>query len=90
MTRTPVALLTDYGASGPYAGVLRAVILSINPDAAVCDITHQIAPQGVEEGAFVLAEALPYLPRGAVCVAVVDPGVGTARRAIALQTERLT
>jgi S-adenosylmethionine hydrolase len=90
VARTPIALLTDYGLSGPYVGALKAVILSINPEAAVFDLTHEIGPQQVEEGAFVLAQALPYLPRGAVCVAVVDPGVGTARRAIALRTERAT
>jgi S-adenosylmethionine hydrolase len=71
-------------------GVLKAVILSINPEAAIFDISHDVSAQGVEEGAFVLAQAIPYLPRGATCIAVVDPGVGTARRGIALRTPLAT
>ncbi len=90
VARIPVALLTDYGLSGPYAGVLTAVVLSINPEAAVFDLSHLIRPQQVEEGAFVLGQVLPFLPQATVCVGVVDPGVGTPRRAIALKAGRLT
>lgn len=86
MVRTPIALLTDYGFIGPYVGVIKAVILSINPEATIFDLSHDIAPQAVEEGAFVLAQAMPYLPVQTICVAVVDPGVGTPRRGIALRT----
>lgn len=88
MERRCVALLTDFGLSGPYVGAMKAVILGINPEAAIIDITHQIGPQAIEEGAFLLSQVVPYLPAGAVCVAVVDPGVGTARPAVALQTPR--
>jgi S-adenosylmethionine hydrolase len=85
---TPIALLTDYGSTGPYVGALKAVILDINPKAIIFDITHEIPAQSVEEGAFVLAQIVPFLPAGTVCVGVVDPGVGTARRAIGLETAR--
>ena len=90
MERRCLALLTDFGLSGPYVGAMKAVILGINPEAAIIDITHQIGPQAIEEGAFLLSQVVGYLPSGAVCVAVVDPGVGTARPAIALQTPRGT
>jgi S-adenosylmethionine hydrolase len=83
-----IALLTDYGLSGPYVGALKAVILGINPAATIFDLSHGIEPQAIEEGAFVLGQVAPYLPEGTVCVAVVDPGVGTARRAIAIRTSR--
>jgi len=84
----PIALLTDYGSTGGHVGALKAVILAVNPAATIFDITHDVSPQAVEEGAFVLSQVAPYLPDGAVCVAVVDPGVGTDRKAIALRTNR--
>jgi S-adenosyl-L-methionine hydrolase (adenosine-forming) len=68
-----------------YAGVLEAVILRIAPAAHVLHLTHGVPPQAVAQGALLLADALPYLPVGAH-VAVVDPGVGTSRRAIAIET----
>lgn len=85
-----IALLTDFGWAGHFAGSMKAVILGINPAATIFDITHEIAPQAVEEGAFILGAVIPFLPEGAVCVVVVDPGVGTRRPAIALRTERGT
>jgi len=88
MERRCLALLTDFGLSGPYVGAMKAVILGINPEAVIIDVTHQVGPQAIEEGAFLLSQVVPYLPGGAICVAVVDPGVGTARPAIALQTPR--
>jgi S-adenosyl-L-methionine hydrolase (adenosine-forming) len=81
-----IALLTDYGGNGPFVGALKAVILAINPAAVLLDLAHDVPPQAVEQGAFVLAQVAPLLPAGAICVAVVDPGVGTNRRAIALRT----
>jgi len=84
----PIALLTDYGGGGPYVAALKAVILSINLSANIFDITHDIAAQAVEEGAFTLAQVLPFLPSGTICVAVVDPGVGTERRAIVMRNAR--
>jgi S-adenosylmethionine hydrolase len=81
-----ITLLTDFGLMGPYVGAMKGAILSVNPQALVVDITHEVHPQQVEEGAFILAQAWPYFPQGTVHVAVVDPGVGTGRRALALAT----
>jgi len=78
-----ISLLTDFGLQDGYAGVLKGVIWQIAPDAQVADITHNIAPQNILEGALLLGRAAPYFPPGTVHVAVVDPGVGTHRRPIA-------
>ena len=85
--RPVVSLLTDFGARDPSAGICRGVILGICPEANVIDISHEIAKYQVRDGALMLWCALPYLPVG-LHVAVVDPGVGTARRALALVTGR--
>jgi S-adenosylmethionine hydrolase len=79
-----VTLLTDYGIHGEFPGVCHGVIQRICPDAAVVDITHGIGRHDIRHGALVLRNALPYLPVG-VHVAVVDPQVGTERRAVALR-----
>jgi len=81
-----VTLTTDFGLADVYVGVLKGVIWSIYPQARIVDLTHQILPQAVLQGAFLLAEACPYFPYGTVHLAVVDPGVGTERAAIALET----
>lgn len=78
-----ISLLTDFGLRDGYVGVMKGVIYGIAPDAQIADITHSIAPQNVMEGALALGRAAPYFPHGAVHVAVVDPGVGTARRPMA-------
>jgi S-adenosylmethionine hydrolase len=77
------ALLTDFGTDDVYVGVMKSVLLGICPAARVVDLTHAIPPQDVLLGALALADAAPYLPPGAVAVAVVDPGVGSARAALA-------
>ncbi|HEX6116806.1 MAG TPA: SAM-dependent chlorinase/fluorinase [Solirubrobacterales bacterium] len=79
----PITLLTDYGYEDEFAGACRAVIERVAPGAVVIDITHGIPPQDVRRGALALAAALPYGPE-AVHVAVVDPGVGTSRRPLAV------
>ncbi|MGN6563641.1 MAG: SAM hydrolase/SAM-dependent halogenase family protein [Thermomicrobiales bacterium] len=79
-----ITLLTDFGTRGIYAGVLHGVIARLCPGATVVDLTHEVTPQAIREGAFLLAAAYRYFPLETVHVAVVDPGVGTARRAIAL------
>jgi S-adenosyl-L-methionine hydrolase (adenosine-forming) len=84
VTHPVVTLLTDYGTEGEFAGVCRGVIRRICPDAAIVDITHGIARHDIRHGALVLRNALPYMPIG-VHVAVVDPQVGTERRAVALR-----
>jgi S-adenosyl-L-methionine hydrolase (adenosine-forming) len=78
-----ITLLTDYGLTDEFVGVCHGVIAIICPTARVIDVTHGIAPHDVRGGAAVLARTLPYLPVG-VHVAVVDPGVGGSRRAVAL------
>ena len=79
-----VTLLTDYGRNDDFVGVCHGVIRGIHPDAEIVDITHGIERFAVRQGALVLRNTLPYMPVG-VHVAVVDPQVGTERRAIALQ-----
>jgi S-adenosylmethionine hydrolase len=79
-----VSFLTDYGLRDGFVGVCHGVIARGCPDARVIDLTHEIPPQDVHSGALVLASSIEYLPDGAVHLAVVDPGVGTARRAIAV------
>ncbi len=77
-----ITLLTDFGLSGPYVASMKGVILSICPDARIVDISHTIAPQNVEEAAFVLHRIWRDFPEGTIHTAVVDPGVGSARAAL--------
>jgi S-adenosylmethionine hydrolase len=79
-----VTLLTDYGTSDEFVGVCHGVIRGIAPDVPIVDVTHGIPRHGVREGALTLRNALPYMPPG-VHVAVVDPQVGTERRALAVR-----
>lgn len=81
-----VSFLSDYGQADEFAGVCRAVMLGLAPELTIVDITHDIAPHDVRAGALALVRAVQYLPDGIV-LAVVDPGVGTDRRAIAVETE---
>lgn len=83
-SRPVVALLTDFGAGDGDVGVMKGVIAGIAPDAQTIDITHEIAPQNVAAGAWILASAYRYFPAMAAFVCVVDPGVGSSRGAIAL------
>lgn len=85
MAVTPIiTLTTDFGLSDHYVATMKGAILSINPSAAIIDISHDVPTQGVEQAAFLLFCAAPYFPPGTIHVAVVDPGVGTDRRALAL------
>jgi S-adenosylmethionine hydrolase len=83
-----ITLTTDFGLSDPYVGVMKGVILTINPFAMIIDLSHQVKPGSVIEGAAVLSEANPYFPQGAVHVAVVDPGVGGKRRPILVVSKK--
>ncbi len=78
-----ITLLTDFGAQDGYPGVMKGVIWGIAPDAQIADLTHDIPPQDVLQGALALLRAAPYFPPGTIHVAVVDPGVGTPRRPLA-------
>lgn len=80
-----LTLLTDFGLTDTYVGVMKGAIAQINPTLKVIDLTHQIPPQDIAAARFHLMTAYPYFPAGTVHVAVVDPGVGGQRRAIALQ-----
>jgi S-adenosylmethionine hydrolase len=80
-----ITLLTDFGLKDGFTGVMRGVILGIAPDTQIVDITHAISPQNILEGSLVLAHSAPYFPSSTIHVAVVDPGVGTARRPLAAQ-----
>ncbi len=82
----PIALLTDFGLEDAYVGTMKGVILRINPSATIVDLCHQVAPQAIAEGAFLLATSYRYFASDAIFVAVVDPGVGSERRPIALKT----
>lgn len=82
-----ITLLTDFGCSDVYAGVMKGAIAQINRQIQVIDLTHEIPPQDVLVARFQLLNAYPYFPFGTVHVAVVDPGVGSLRRAIAVQLE---
>jgi S-adenosylmethionine hydrolase len=77
-----ISLLTDFGTADYYVGAVKGAILSVNPSAVVVDITHEIPPQDVAAGAFVLLAAYKTFPAGTIHVAVVDPGVGSTRRPI--------
>jgi S-adenosylmethionine hydrolase len=80
-----ITFLTDFGLQDDFAGVCRGVIKRISRDVQIIDITHGIAPQAVTQGALVLARSMPFMPVG-VHLAVVDPGVGGDRRAVAIRT----
>jgi len=83
-----ITLLSDFGLRDPYVAEMKAVILSIHPEARIVDVSHEIEKFNIRMGAFVLASAAPYFPEGTVHVAVVDPGVGTKRRPILVETKR--
>jgi hypothetical protein len=82
-----ITLTTDFGDSH-YVGAVKGAILSVHPEARIVDVTHGVRRQDVRAGAFALMAAVPYFPPGAVHVAVVDPGVGTPRRPLLVETLR--
>ena len=82
-----ITLTTDFGTSDAYVGIMKGVILSINPNARVVDLTHAIPPQDIYEAAFSIYAAHSYFPKGTIHIIVVDPGVGSDRQAIVCQTE---
>ena len=82
-----ITLMTDFGTSDHYVGVMKGVILNINPQVQIVDITHAVPPQDIHGAAFLIDSAYRYFPIGTIHVIVVDPGVGSQRRAIVCQTE---
>ena len=87
MTHSIITLVTDFGSKDHYVGAMRGVILGINPHATIVDITHQISPQSIVEGAFLLSSVYTYFPQGTIHLAVVDPGVGSERKPILVKGE---
>ena len=77
-----ITVTSDFGLRDPFVAEMKGVILSLNPGATLVDITHEIAPQDIKEAAFVIGSSFRYFPAGTIHIAVVDPGVGSSRRAI--------
>ena len=87
MPHLVISLTTDFGIRDPYVAEMKAVILSISPNATIVDITHEIEKFNIRMAAYILASASPYFPKGTIHVAVVDPSVGTKRLPILMQTK---
>jgi len=86
--RNPIiTLLTDFGTKDHYVASMKGVILNINPQCILIDITHQVNPHDIQKGAFLLANTYSYFPKGTIHLSVVDPGVGGGRKAILLVTQ---
>jgi S-adenosylmethionine hydrolase len=81
-----ITLTTDFGYDDPYVAAVKGAILNINPQATIIDISHTIRPQDILQAAFILDGAYRYFPKQTVHVAIVDPGVGSERRAVILKT----
>jgi len=82
-----IAVLTDFGLKDNFVGVMKGVVLKINPKVNLVDITHEIAPQNIKEAAFLLLKSYSYFVKGSIFLVVVDPGVGSRRRPIAIKTK---
>ncbi|MEA5535537.1 SAM-dependent chlorinase/fluorinase [Crocosphaera sp. XPORK-15E] len=86
MSKTRViALLSDFGLKDGYVGIMKGVIASINPQITIIDLTHEIPPQQISAGRFCLMNAYPYFPLETVYIGVIDPGVGSQRRGVAIE-----
>jgi S-adenosylmethionine hydrolase len=87
-TRPTIVFMTDFGTANDAVAICKAVILGISPNARIMDITHQVTPFSIEEGARFLAGVTPYYPSGTVFLVVVDPGVGTSRKAVIVKSKK--
>ncbi len=89
MSKPPpfITLTTDFGTSDIYVGVMKGVILNINPNVQIVDITHAISPQDIHEAAFTINSAYRFFPKGTIHVVIVDPGVGSDRQAMVCKTD---
>jgi S-adenosyl-L-methionine hydrolase (adenosine-forming) len=81
-----ITITTDFGTADGYVATMKGIILGINPNARLIDVTHEIKPQNISEASFILSTVYRYFPVNTVHLAVVDPGVGTVRRGIILRT----
>ena len=86
--RPTIVFMTDFGTANDAVAICKAVMLGISPDARLLDITHQVTPFSIAEGARFLTGVTPYYPAGTVFVVVVDPGVGTSRKAVIVKTKK--
>jgi len=86
--RPTIVFMTDFGTANDAVAICKAVIVGIAPDARIMDITHQVTPFSIEEGARFLAGVTPYYPAGTVFLVVVDPGVGTSRKAVIVKSKK--
>jgi S-adenosyl-L-methionine hydrolase (adenosine-forming) len=86
MGRSVISLLTDFGTQDGFVGIMKGVILGINPTVHLVDLSHEVPPQDILAGALLLRSAAPFFPAQTIHVAVVDPGVGSTRRAILVET----
>ncbi len=82
-----ISLITDFGNSDYFTGVIKGVILSICPHVPIVDITHDIEPYNIAQSGFVLSNSYHFFPRGTVHLAVVDPGVGSSRKILIVKTQ---
>jgi S-adenosylmethionine hydrolase len=87
-TQGTIVFMTDFGTANDAVAICKAVMLGIAPDARIMDITHRVTPFSIAEGARFLSGVTPYYPAGTVFVAVVDPGVGTSRKAVIVKTKK--
>src|SRR5271156_803490 len=86
--RPTIVFMTDFGTANDAVAICKAVILGIVPDVRIMDITHQVTPFSIEEASRFLAGVSPYYPPGTVFLVVVDPGVGTSRKAVIVKTRK--
>src|ERR1700694_5609557 len=86
MAKRLITLITDFGSTDHFAGTMKGVILGIQPAAQVVDITHEVQPFEIADGAFTIAQAYRYFPKKTIHVVVVDPGVGSTRRPLLAET----
>lgn len=87
MPRPLITLTTDFGTSEHFVGTMKGVILNVNPEADIIDITHEVRSHDILDGAFAVAQVYSYFPRNTLHVVIVDPGVGTQRRPILVRTD---
>ena len=88
IARPTIVFMTDFGTANDAVAICKAVILRIEPDVQIMDITHQVTPFSIEEGARFLASVTPYYPPGTVFLVVVDPGVGSSRKAVVVKSKK--
>ncbi|WP_456444238.1 SAM hydrolase/SAM-dependent halogenase family protein [Thermococcus sp.] len=83
-----ITLTTDFGLRGPYVGEMKAAMLRVNPDIKIVDVTHAVTRHSIIEGSFVMGQVVRYSPEGTVHVGVIDPGVGTGRKAVIIEGDQ--